>query len=136
MRAKDLVIDFINFLFVLIVICFCIVYFVYKDNFETFIHIITALAPISFFAILFLIRLKSNRKEFLRRRSHGDLEMDIKMTYADKIALDLILFSSPIIVLALPFFRGLPDLIDFIQAMSVFLIFYCWQRYLFSHDSQ
>lgn len=135
MRARDMIIDFINFVFVLILISFCLIFFIYKDNLKVFTEIIIAIAPISSFAILLLIKSKFDRRELIRRRSHNNLAIVLNITFTDKIVLDIILFSSPLIILLIPFLDGTPEFTDLLQALSVFLIFYFWQKYLFNKDS-
>ena len=135
MRARDLIIDFINFVFFLTLVSVFIIYFALKDNFEIFGNILRTVAPISVFFLILLLKAKMDRHEFARRRSHGDLNMVLNFDFKDKVILDIVLFASPIIILLLPLMVGFPDYIDILQAATVFLIFYYWQRYLFSKNS-
>ena len=135
MRARDLIIDFINFVFFLTLVSVFIIYFALKDNFEILGNILRTVAPISVFFLILLLKAKMDRHEFVRRRSHGDLNMVLNFDFKDKVILDIVLFASPIIILLLPLMVGFPDYIDILQAATVFLIFYYWQRYLFSKNS-
>src|SRR3989338_1097442 len=135
MRAKDLAVDFINFIFLLFLISAAIIFFINKDNFDAVLTVIKYSAPISFFIILFLIKSKLDQRELRDRRGRGNMDILLNLTFYDKIALDLILFSSPIIILLISSLTGKPNLTDLLQAAAVFLIFYFWQKHFFGKAS-
>jgi uncharacterized membrane protein len=92
--------------------------------------------PISFFIIIYLIKSKLNRREHKRRENEGSLDIILQLSFTDKIISDIILFLVPIIVLLIPLFTGVINYSDLLQAAIVFIIFYFWQKYLFSKDTR
>lgn len=136
MPAKYIILDFINLIFFLALISFCIIFFTNGGNFKAFGEIIKALAPMAFFIFLFSIKSKLNQRELKKRTSEGNLNITLRLNFTDKITFDVILFLFPIIILLIPFLTGQPDLTDALQALTAFLIFYFWQRHLFKQDSQ
>ena len=132
MRAKDMIIDFVNLSFFIALVSFCIIFFTQGDNLKNLWEIIKGFAPVLVFILVFYIKSKLNQVELKRRTREDDLEILLRLSFMDKILLDVILFSSPIIILLLPFLTGTPNLTDIFQALITFSVLYFWQKYLFS----
>jgi hypothetical protein len=134
MNYKDLIIDFINFIFIIILISFCIVYFIVGDRMGMIVKLLQSLVPIAMFGILLLTKLKLNRMTLKKRIREDRTEIILNLTYMDKIIGDLIIFSMPIIIIGISIFAGKTDTADIVQAAAAFLIVYFWQTNLFKKE--
>jgi len=68
MTAKELIIDFLNLLFLVGLIIFCILYFIVANHFSAFSLFLQSMVPLAFFGIIFLIKLKIARREIKERK--------------------------------------------------------------------
>jgi|GEM_PF-1180590 hypothetical protein len=135
MTAKDLMIDFINLVFTIIIIGLAIIYFIAGDNFENFKKILESLAPLGLLMILFLINLKFWQEKAKKKQREGNMEIILRLNFFDKLKSDFIVFSMPTIILLIAFFaRGQVDLFDLIEALIVFVLAYLGQKWLFSKE--
>lgn len=141
MKAKDLAIEFLNLGFLVILVIFVIVFFIAGDRFESFVHIMKALAPVAIYGIIFMIMIKINRMKLIKWKSEGressDKEIVIYLSFIDKYILDILLYLMPIAVLLVAFFLNdkVVNLIDVIQATAAFLMMTYSQRLLFKNKS-
>lgn len=136
MSGKNILIDFINVVFTLILIAFCIFYFTVGNRFQNFTAIMKALVPLAFFGILFLVRLKLSRLHLEKRKQEDNLYITLNLTYFDKIKSNLIVFSLPILICLIPFMiNRTVDLISILQACVVFIITYVWQEAIFKKEN-
>ena len=134
MSAKDLIIDFINLVFLIALIAFVVFYFIVGDRFGTFILILKSLVPISFFCILMLIAIRLRREEIkrLKKNGEGNMEINLRLNLFDKYKGDILIFLLPIVILLIPFFiEKIVTLADIIQATVAFLWMYLWNKHLF-----
>lgn len=132
MSAKDMAIDFINLVFLLILTGFCIFFFIAGDRFENFTILLKSLVPLAFVGIIFIIKLKLNRRELKKRKYENNLDIVLHLTFMDKLQSDIISFLIPAVILGVPLLmqEGL-SLSHIFQALLAFLIFYLWQKRLF-----
>lgn len=135
MSWKDLLSDFLNFAFLIILIFFCIVYFITGDNFTVFSRFVESILPLIFFGIIFLVRLKITRSELKKRKSNGETEVTLHLDATDKLLSDIVVFFTPILLgLIIYKARGVVSIIDLTILIAVFLIMFFWQRHLFSKE--
>jgi hypothetical protein len=135
MSAKDLLIDFINFIFLIIIIGLTIIYFIAGDNFAFFKTLMESLMPFGGLGILFLINLKFWRERSKKKEREGNLDLTLHLTFFDKLKSDLFLFLLPVCFLLVAFIvNGKVGLIDNIEAGIIFAIAYFWQKWLFSKE--
>lgn len=133
--AKDILIDFLNLVFTLVIVGLSILYFIAGDNFENFKRILESLVPLGILAILFLINLKIWREKAKKKEREGNMDIIIKLTFFDKLKSDIFLFLLPAGLLAIAFFaNGKVGLIDILEASMVFVLSYFWQKWLFSKE--
>lgn len=132
MKAKDMFYDFLNTVFIIILVGFCIVFFTVGDRFSNFLNIFEALVPISIFGIFLLANLKINRKAVAKREREHNLDINLSLTYFDKLKSDILIYSLPIIILSIALFLDKQiTKTDIIQALAAFFLMYFWQRYIF-----
>lgn len=136
MKAKDIIIDFINHIFLLGIIAFFIFFFTIGDRFETFVEIMRSFAPIAIFIFIFLVMVKIRRmkiKEKIKDGGETD-EIVLRLTYFDELKGDILIFLLPIVILLIAFFiEGFVALSGIIQAGVAFLLMYFWKKILFKN---
>ena len=99
MSAKNLILDFINYLFIIILVILCLFYFTDPERFREFTEFMGAIVPVAAFGIVFLIRLKVIRKKLERRREDGSTDLVLFLDYFDKIKAELIAFGLPVMII-------------------------------------
>jgi hypothetical protein len=135
MRAKDILIDFINFVFGIIIIGLAILYFIAGDNFENFRRILESLAPLAVLAVIFLINLKLWREKAKKKEREGNLELTLQLSFIDKLKSDIFLFILPAAVLGVAFvINKKVGPTDVLEALVVFVVAYLWQKWLFGKE--
>ncbi len=135
MSIKDYIIDFINYVFMLILISVFILYFIADDHFREFLEILRALMPLSFFALIFLIKFKLSRMYAKRSSLDGMGEIILYLSSFDKMWSELIVFILPFVICLLSFlFLGKVDSVDILQAVAAFLIMHAWHNYIFKKE--
>jgi len=135
MTIKDTILEFVNLVFLVILVGFCIFFFISGDNFEKFTVLMKSLVPVSFFGILLLIKTKINRHQIRKRKEENNMDITLRLTYFDRLKTDFVVFSLPMVVLLIPIlFTKKIDTPDMLQALAAFAIFYFWQKFLFKKE--
>ncbi len=129
--AKGMMIDFLNFIFALILVGLCILYFIAGDNFENFKNILRSLVPFAALGILFMIKLKFWRKKEKKAERDGLSSAEISITFMDRLKMDAFVFSLPAAVCLTAFLlRRTVVAADIVVAAAVFVIAYSFERWL------
>jgi len=131
MSWKKIILDFINYAFLVILIAFCLIYFTVGDRIAIFSQFLRSLVPISYFCILFMVKLKISRIEFYRAKKEQEEEITLRLKYFDKFINEIIIFSIPIVVLGVALLGVKIDYIDIIQACVAFLLAYLAHKLIF-----
>jgi hypothetical protein len=132
MKAKELLIDFINYAFLLVLIAFCVMFFTVGDRFFLFGKFLKIILPFSLFGIFFLIKFKMQRNTILKFSDEGVLNEIIGyFTEQDGFRDRIVLMLLPIMILAISFIDGNINFSDFIQAFSAFFYMLIWHKILF-----
>ncbi|MDD4902547.1 MAG: hypothetical protein PHE24_05430 [Patescibacteria group bacterium] len=135
LSAKDIAIDFINFIFGIIIIGLTILYFISGDNFANFRRILESLAPLAVLAIIFLVNLKLWRVQAKKKEREGNMDLTLQLAFTDKLKSDMFLFLLPAVVLSIAFIINKKvGTIDVLEALAVFVIAFLWQKWLFSKE--
>jgi hypothetical protein len=133
--AKDLLIDFINFVFAIIIIGLAILYFISGDNFENFRRILESMAPLAVLGVIFLINLKFWREKQKKKEREGNMDLVLQLTFIDKLKSDVFLFLIPAAVLLIAFAANKTvGPTDILAALTVFALAYFWQKWLFGKE--
>lgn len=136
MSAKDMILDFINLIFVLALTAFCVFYFTVGDHFAKFQMIMKAMMPLAFFGIIFLVKIKFSRSDIRKRKKEQNLNITLCLTCMDKLKSDLVVFSLPFIILLISFWADKTiNSTDIFQASMAFGIVYLWQKFLFKKEN-
>ncbi len=135
MSIKDYIIDFINYVFMLILISVFILYFIAGDHFKEFLEVLRSLMPLSFFALILLIKFKLSRMQAERSNRNGLGEIILYLSSFDKMWSELIVFLLPLVICLVAFlFLGKVDFVDIVQAVVSFLMIYAWHNYIFKKE--
>lgn len=133
MKGKDLFIDFLNLVFLVVLVGFVLSFFIVGDRFGVFIKIMRSLVPIAVFLIIFLVMLKIKRMVFKEKQT-GEMNEEKIVLYLSRFDLlkwDMIIFLLPVIILLLAFFIDKEVTItDIIQATFALLSMYYWKKIL------
>ena len=135
MKAKDIIIEFINAIFAIAIISTSIIYFITGDNLENFATFMKSLAPIGLLVLLMMALNSFRKMELKKREREANLGVSLELTYYDKLMSDFIVFLVPITILLIPLFtlRGI-DKIDLAQSLIAFVFMGLWQKYLFNQE--
>lgn len=133
MSAKDLILDFLNLVFLILLIVFCIFYFISGDHLSDFSLFLQSMVPLAFFGILFLIQLKIIRREIREKKNEQNTEIVLYLNVFHKLFSDIVVFCTPILLgLVIYQANGILGATDIIILSVLFLIMFSWQKYLFS----
>jgi putative flippase GtrA len=129
--AKGMALDFLNFIFALLLVGFCILYFIAGDNFENFKNILRSLVPFAGLGVIFMIRLKFWRERGRKVEREGGGDAEITITFTDRLKMDLFVFSLPAAVCLVAFIleRTISST-AIVAAVAVFVIAYIFERWL------
>jgi hypothetical protein len=135
MKAKDMIIEFINLLFLLFLIAFVIIYIVVGDRVGAVVNFMKLLTPFAFLGIIFIIKMKLTRQQIRQRKEEKNTDIVLYLTTSDKFKGEIISFLIPISILLIAAFgRGQITSVDIFQAVISFLIFYFWYNSLFKKE--
>jgi len=135
MSPKDLILDFLNLAFMIVLVAFCIIYFIVGDHFNVFSLFMKSMAPLAFFGILFLIQLKITRSQIKEKKKEDKTELVLYLNIFDKLLSDIVVFCTPILLGFLIYFsKGFLEAMDIIFLSIMFLIMFFWQKYMFSKE--
>lgn len=96
MKAKEQLLDFINLIFGVLLIAFAVYFFAMPGNFERFQTFLVSLTPLTVFATTLAIRLRLTAKNIRHEAGLAKEEAFIRLTYWDKMKLEIILTGLPI----------------------------------------
>lgn len=129
--------DFIQYIFLLILVSITLVFFVDGDSerFDRFRELMRNLAPMAYFGIAFLVSLKFYRRRYKQRKDDNNLEIVLTLQMKDKLIGEIISFLVPVAVLLIAFFNQPVSGEDIVQALLAFMLVFSFQRYLFSKEN-
>ena len=135
--GKDLLLSFLNHLFLLVIVAFFVFFFIAGDRFDGFILLMQSLAPLASFVLIFLIMLEFKRYKYRQVKNENsgeanDYVIGIRVDFFDRLKADVVIFSLPMISLLIDYFSdGKSDSTDIIQACVIFSVAYAWKITLF-----
>jgi hypothetical protein len=132
MSAKDIIIDFVNYLFIILLVLLCFLYFINPERFREFTELMRAMVPLAVFSIIFLIKLKILRLEFESKKEEGSTDIVLFLNFFDKVKADLVTFGVPMLIIILKLIiTGTVEISDIFIASISFVLLYFWHRYIF-----
>lgn len=135
MKASEIVIDFINQLFMVGLICFVLIFIILGDRLGAAYAIMQALSPFGFFGLFFMIKFKFSREKVRKMRSEDRLN-EVLFYLTDKdISWDwFFIIIIPVLIFIFPFFFTDLNSFDLIQFLLVFSAFAFIHKIVFKKD--
>lgn len=131
MSAKDIILDFFYYVFIIGLSIFVFYYIVLGDRFAIFTEIKTLVA-LAFFAVPLLIIIKLRRTTIKKLRKEDDLDEIITyLTTFDKIKDRIVTVFLPVFIVGLAVLDGYIDTADYFQAVVSFVVIFLWHSVLF-----
>lgn len=135
MSFKDLILDFLNYTFLIVLVVLFILYFTAGDRFTAFSHLMASFSVPVFIVIFYLIKLRIDRAKIRKRKREGTYEVILYLTFWHKLLSDAIVYLTPLAMCVIKFFAAKVLLIeDVIMALFVFVVMISWQKLLFSRE--
>lgn len=138
MKARDMIFDFFETLFLIFLIAFVVFYFIVGDRLDLARHILKTVLPFAVFGIVFLSKMKYNRHELKRLDNENSADQAVVYPTKAMIKWDfrIIIFIS-FIILLIPFLNKTLSIIDALQVFLFGGVMYAWHRHLFfTKDSE
>lgn len=131
-KAKFLILDFINLLFELSVIAFFVFYIVLGDRFEMIVKIVQSYGPLLFFYLFFSFGFRFNRSRFKKFKTEFALdEILIYLSPQDILKDRLVIFLTSVFIVLLPYFSSTFNYVDILQGVLVFAYLYLAHFFIF-----
>lgn len=132
LKAKDMLLDFLNYAFLLALVSFCIVFFAVGDRFVTFYEFLKMLVPFSLFGIFFLVFLKIKRNDIRQLKVEETLEETvIYLTRADIIKDRIIVIFLTLFIMVTDYLTGSQLSIGILQGFIFLLAMLVWRIIIF-----
>ena len=137
MKLKDLILDFINYLFLLGLIIFFLLYIILGDRFAFFIEFFKSIVPLAFFGIPFLIIIKFRRESCKKYRKEDKLnEIILYLNKLDKLKDKIVIVFAALLIIVIAIIDGDINTIDIVQAIVFFIIIFFWRLILFKRKDE
>ncbi len=135
MSFKELILDFLNFTFMIILIVLFILYFVAGDRFTAFSNLMASFSVPFFIVIIYLVKLKIDRSRIKKRKKEGDYEIVLYLTFWHKLLSDAIVYLTPLGICFIKYIAtGKLKIDDVLISLFIFIIMAVWQKLLFSRE--
>lgn len=135
MKAKELIINFINLLFLIFIIGFFILFFISGDHFSTFQKILKAMIPLAFIGVIFLIKIRLSQRTYKKAKIDGNDEIYLRINLLDKLVIEAVVLLIPTVILVIPIIFGTLGAVDIIQACFGFLGAYLIYKIVFKRNN-
>lgn len=131
MKGFKIIIDFINFAFLLGLIVFILLYIIIGDRLDAFTNIAKALVPVAYFFGMLLLGFRMDRDKIEKIRKEDKLDEIIRyLDKTDSIKDIVVIITLPVTVLLLAMINEV-NTYDIIQAITAFVLMYLWHMVIF-----
>jgi hypothetical protein len=131
MKGFNVLIDFFNYIFLLLLVSFIIIYIIVGDRISIFTNIIKTIIPLSYFLAMFLLAIKIDRNKYEKIRKEDKLdEVVIYFDRIDNIKDIVVTLILPVVVIFIAMIDKI-NIIDIFQAVSSFSLMYFWHLVIF-----
>jgi hypothetical protein len=134
MSAKELIIEFVNLVFAILIIGFFIIYFIAGDRFEAMAEIMRMISPLAIFLLIFMIKMRMSRKEIKVKEEEKETEYIIYFSLLDKMKIEAMVYFLPALILLPPFMILDLDKMDIFQAIMAFLVGIYLLKFIFNRS--
>ncbi len=131
---KRYLIDFINFILIWTIMVFLFAIIFLGSRIELLSNFFKAFIPLAFFSLIFLLVWKIERNKLNKLKYKNMTEITLYLNYNYKFADRMIIFSLPILIIAIALARGGVEIYDIIQALVVVVILCVWHNIFFKKN--
>ena len=132
MSAKDMIIDFVNTVFIIVLSIFCFFYFIIFDNMDVAKQIVKTAMVFSVFGMIFLIKMKIERIKIKKIKKEFNLDKIILyLSKLDLIKDIIVILLLSFIVFIIAFIEGSYNNIDIYQIFFILVYLLSWHFILF-----
>jgi len=132
MSAKDMIIDFVNTVFIIVLSIFCFFYFIIFDNMDVAKQIVKTAMVFSVFGMIFLIKMKIERIKIKKIKKEFNLDKIILyLSKLDLIKDIIVILLLSFIVFIIAFIEGSYNNIDIYQIFFILVYLLGWHFILF-----
>jgi len=132
MSAKDMIIDFVNTVFIIVLSIFCFFYFIIFDNMDVAKQIVKTAMVFSVFGMIFLIKMKIERIKIKKIKKEFNLDKIILyLSKLDLIKDIIVILLLSFIVFIIAFIEGSYNSVDTCQIFFILVYLLSWHFILF-----
>lgn len=132
MQGKDIIINFFTAIFFLLIMAFATFSSVMWMYFDNLVEILQNISPFIIFGVGLLIVLRIDIKRYKIKREEGDLDIELNLTYMDKIKTNFIMFGLPLVLCIIPLiFQGSINIFNIFQSLVAFFVILLFRNSLF-----
>lgn len=132
LKAKEMMLDFIDTVFLLLLISFCVFYFIVGDNFAAAQKIVKAAFAFSWVGVIFVLKFKFSKVHFRKLSVESRLgEIVSYFDRIDRIKDLLLILTIPFVLMGIALWDKSLNAIDLEQSFFVFLLIYISHFILF-----
>jgi len=132
MQGKDIIINFFTAIFFLLIMAFATFSSVMWMYFDNLVEILQNISPFMIFGVGLLIVLRMDIKRYKIKREEGDLDIELNLTYMDKIKTNFIMFGLPLVLCIIPLiFQGSINIFNIFQSLVAFFVILLFRNSLF-----
>lgn len=132
MKAREMIFDFLNDSFLLVISLFFFFYFFLGGRLEQASALVKMFIPLAIFLLFLLIKTKFNARRYRKYKNEFNLDQKVcYLTDSDKIKDAVVVLSLPAVMLGFTALDKYVDIIDILQASAVFIVSYAWHLKIF-----
>lgn len=133
LKAKDMLVDFLDTAFLLFMISFCVFYFIVGNHFDVAQKIVKAAFAFSWVGVIFMLKFKFAKVHIRKIIGEGrENEIVAYFDKTDRLKDLLLIIVYPVSIIALGLWKESLNDVDVFQALIIFLVAYFWHFNLFS----
>ncbi len=132
MDPKDLIIEFVNTVFLILLVTFVIFYFIVGKRYAVAAEMVKMAMPLVLFVIVLLFKTKEHRYKARRLRSDNTEDEVVFYPSNKTITIDrFVIIFIIIFIILVPIIDGRIFFEDFCQSIIIGLLLFAWHRHLF-----
>jgi hypothetical protein len=134
MTARQLIVEFVNVVFTILVISFFVLFVIVGGRLELISEFMKMLVPISLFLLILMIRFRISRNIYKNKQQDEETDLTLYLSYFDKMKVELVVYGLPILILLPSLIAQSMDQADIVQALIAFIAGWYVLRIIFVSD--
>ena len=135
MTTKNVIVEFLSFIFFISLLIFVYYFFIVGERVEDLGEILLTFVPIAIFIMLYLFVFNFRRREMERRREDNNDEIALYLDLRDKLIADILPFVLSVGVILFAWFSfDKINKFDIMSSLFVFFIVMSWHSYIFKKE--